>query len=279
MLIKIENIIVREGRRPLDQAKVDQIAESFDLVGQIAPIGLRRMGNVPYDERSFERIKKLDLVFGEHRLEAAKKLGWEKIDAVEIPHRVLHPKCQEGFDDYRKLVEITENLHRAELTTQQRNEWLAAWVELYNQNKPPNSDAESPSSRPGPKPDPGVIAAAMMTGRTPKNIKEAIKTTKVSPEVKSAADAAELTAKQRLKISRLPVSEQLDAVATEASDRAANRVADVYGDTMRSVRSAIEAALSAYDGSDDAAEQRARIFSGLYALLEALDRRKPEAAA
>jgi ParB-like chromosome segregation protein Spo0J len=116
MQIKIENIIVREGRRPLDQAKVDQIAESFDLVGQIALIGLRRMGNVS-DERSFERIKKLDLVFGEHRLEAAKKLGWEKIDAVEIHHRVLRPKCQEGLDDYAKLVEITENLHRAELTT------------------------------------------------------------------------------------------------------------------------------------------------------------------
>jgi ParB-like chromosome segregation protein Spo0J len=273
MQIKIANIIVREGRRPLDQAKVAEIAASFKLVGQIAPIGLRRMGNVPYDERSFERIKKLDLVFGEHRLEAAKTLGWEKIDAVEIPHKVLRPKCQEGLDDYAKLVEITENLHRAELTTMQRNEQIAAWVELYNQNKPPNSDAESPSSRPGPKPDPGVIAAAKMSGLTPKDVRRAIKTTKVSPEVKAAADAAELTSKQRLAISRLPESEQLDAVAREMADDAADRVADAFGDTMRSVTSAIEAALAAYDGCDDAADQRAKLFGGLYALLEALDSR------
>jgi ParB-like chromosome segregation protein Spo0J len=280
MQIKIENIIVREGRRPLDQLKVAEIAASFKLVGQIAPIGLRRMDNVLYDERSFERIKKLDLVFGEHRLEAAKTLGWKKIDAVEIPNRVLRPKCQQGFDDYAKLVEITENLHRAELTTMQRNEQIAAWVELYNQNKPPNSGSERPNSKPGPKPSLAIAALAKMSGLTTKTVQRAIKSTTVSPEVKAAADAAELTARQRLKISRLPDSEQLDAVAKEAADHTANP-ADVYGDAMRSVRSTIEAALSAFDGCDDAAEQHARLFAGLYSLLENLDRpaRKPEAAA
>jgi ParB-like chromosome segregation protein Spo0J len=225
MEIPIENIIVPKGRRPLDQAKVAEIAESFKLVGQIAPIGLRRAGNASA-ETSFERVRKLELVFGEHRLEAAKTVGWEKIDAVEIHQIVLTPNCQEGYDDYTKLVEITENLHRAELTTQQRNEQLAAWVELYNRNAPQrNSDAEQPNSKPGPKPDPGVAAAARMTGRTPKNIKEAIKTTKVSPAVKAAADAAELTSKQRLAISRLPEAEQLDAVHAAVSAQA-NRAAD-----------------------------------------------------
>jgi hypothetical protein len=224
--IPIKNIIVPEGRRPLDQGKVVEIAASFKLLRQLAPIGLRRVSNASA-ETSFERIIKLELVFGVHRLEAAKILGWLIIDAVEIRQVVLAPRCQEGFDDYTKLVEITENLHRAELTTQQRNEQLAAWVELYNRNTPqPNSDAEQPNSKPGPKPDPGVVAAAKMTGRTTKNIKEAIKTTKVSPAVKAAADRAELSQKQRLAISRLPEAEQLDAVSKQAAinataDRAA----------------------------------------------------------
>jgi hypothetical protein len=75
-----------------------------------------------------------------------------------------------------------------------------------------------------------------------------------------------------VEISRLSEFEQLDAVAKDAADDAESRVADVYRDAMRSVRSAIEAALSAYNGCDDAAEQRARVFAGLYALLENLDR-------
>jgi hypothetical protein len=212
--IRIENIIVPKGRRPLDRAKVAEIAESFKLLGQLAPIGLRRLGNASA-ETSFERIKKIELVFGEHRLEAAKELGWEKIDAVEIRSKLLVPKgCMETWDDYTKLVEITENLHRAELTTQQRNEHLAAWVELYNRNTPqPNSGSGGSNSKPGPKPDPGVIAAAKMSGLTRNDVKRAIKTTKVSPAVKAAADRAELSQKLRLAISRMRTeAEQLAAI-------------------------------------------------------------------
>jgi hypothetical protein len=57
-----------------------------------------------------------------------------------------------------------------------------------------------------------------MSGLTPKTIKRAIKSTKVSPEVKAAADAAELTSKQRLKVARLAKDQQLDAVDEIAAD-------------------------------------------------------------
>jgi ParB-like nuclease domain len=218
MQIAIKNIIVPKGRRPLDQEKVDQIAESFDLLGQIAPIGLRRLSDATA-ETSFERVKKLELVFGEHRLEAAKMLGWEKIDAVEIRQRILAPCCLDGVGDYTKLVEITENLHRADLTTQQRNEQLSAWVELYNRNKPQRYRApERPISKPGRKPDPGIEAAANMTGLTPKEVRRAIKTTEVAPAVKKAADRAELSQKQRLAVSRLAGEDkQLKAIAEFAA--------------------------------------------------------------
>jgi hypothetical protein len=73
----------------------------------------------------------------------------------------------------------------------------------------------------------------------------------------------------------------LDKFSMQLRQRPDRNPADVYGECMRGVRAKIEAALSAYDGCDDAADQRARLFAGLYALLENLDRpaRKPEAAA
>jgi ParB family chromosome partitioning protein len=125
------------------------------------------------------------------------------------------------LDDFVKMTEIAENLHRADLTTQQRNEQLAAWVELLEKRKP-ISDAEQPiSSKPGRKPSPAIAAAAKMTGLTTKTVKEAIKTTKVSPAVKAAADAAELTSKQRLAVSRLASEDQqLGAVAVFAATAA-----------------------------------------------------------
>ena len=212
MQIAIAKVIVREGRRPLDQEKVAQIAESFELLGQIAPIGLRRLGDQSATT-SFERLGKIELVFGEHRLEAAKMLGWEKIDAVEIRDRILAPCCQDGLGDYTKMIEITENLHRADLTTQQRNEQLAAWVELYNRNR--TRAPRSPSSKPGPKPDPGVEAAAKMTGLTTKDVRRAIKTTEVSPAVKAAADKAELSQKQRLAVARRAGEDQQLKAVTE----------------------------------------------------------------
>jgi ParB-like chromosome segregation protein Spo0J len=270
MQIAIENIIVPEGRRPLDPAKVEEIAASIKAVGLLSPIGVRRHGDAP-----------AELVWGGHRLAACASLGAKTIEAVAVDGLGWDQGNRENtdIDDFVKMTEIAENLHRADLTTQQRNEQLAAWVALLERRKP-ISDAGQPISKPGRKPSPAVATVAKMSGLTPKTVKEAIKSTTVAPEVKAAADAAELTSKQRLKISRLPESEQLDAVAEEAADHAANP-ADVYGDAMRSVRSAIEAALSAYDSSDDVAEQRARLFAGLYSLLENLDRpaRKPEAAA
>lgn len=121
------------------------------------------------------------------------------------------------------MMEIAENLHRAELTTQQRNECLAQWVALH-EKRPPISDAEQPiSSKPGRKPSRAVAAVAEMSGLGTKTVKEAIKSTRVSPAVKVAADNAKLSQKQRLAIARLPADKQIEAVAKQA---AINIVAD-----------------------------------------------------
>jgi len=205
MEIEIARIIVPEDRRPLDQSKVDEIAASIKALGLLSPIGIKRNG----DASSV-------LVWGRHRLAACARLGWKTIQAVAVDGLAYDRGLREDADitNYVQLTEITENLHRAELTTEQRNEQLAIWVEIYNRNLPlPNLATEPPNSKPGPKPDLGILAAAKLTGRTKKHVKDVIRSTKISPEVKAAADRAELTQKQRLKIARkASEGEQLAAI-------------------------------------------------------------------
>jgi ParB/RepB/Spo0J family partition protein len=211
MQIKIENIIVPKGRRPLDQTKVEEIAESIKLVGLLSPIGVRSLDSKTVDSTE----GKVELVFGAHRLAAYQRLGQESIEVVEVDSQL---GVGDDDDTFAKLAEVAENLHRADLTIQQRNEHLAQWVALREKFGVPISDAERPISKPGRKPSPAVAAAARMSGLTIKTVKEAIKTTKVSPEVKAAADKAELTAKQRLAVARLATeAEQLDAVSKQAA--------------------------------------------------------------
>jgi ParB-like chromosome segregation protein Spo0J len=60
------------------------------------------------------------LVTGLHRLEAAKRLGWDEIDALFVT----------GNEIDRELQEIAENLHRSELTVLERDTLIGRWAEL-----------------------------------------------------------------------------------------------------------------------------------------------------
>jgi hypothetical protein len=66
MKYDISSIKVGERHRPLDDAKVRQIAESMKLVGQISPVIIAEDGS---------------LIAGRHRMEAAKFLGWTRLNA------------------------------------------------------------------------------------------------------------------------------------------------------------------------------------------------------
>ena len=233
--IAIEKIIVLKGRRPLDQEKVAEIAASIKDIGLLSPIGVRSL-----DSKAVEFTQgKVELVFGAHRLAACQRLGLTDIEVVEVD------SCAGAGDEddaFAKLAEIAENLFRANLTIQQRNEHLALWVEWREKfGLTPISDSESPiSGKPGRKPSRAIAAAAKMSGLTPKTVKQAIRTTKVSPEVKAAADAAELTSKQRLAVARLAEDQRLDGVAEIAADERnrAEAEARAKGATKPSGRSA-----------------------------------------
>lgn len=102
--ISIKKIVVGDSRRPLRD--VTDLAASIAEVGLLSPIIV---------------TPKLELVAGLHRLEACKKLGWSKIQTFVL-----------DLDGLRgQLVEIDENLMRAELTELERALGLKRRKEIY----------------------------------------------------------------------------------------------------------------------------------------------------
>jgi ParB family chromosome partitioning protein len=94
---KIDEIKVGERKRGLREDKVQELVESIRDLGLLQPIGIDNSNN---------------LVYGYHRLEACKRLGWEEIPVVVL----------DGVRDRLEyeLMEIDENLVRAELTALER---------------------------------------------------------------------------------------------------------------------------------------------------------------
>ena len=77
--------------RPVDDSRLREIMASFLSKGQQQPIKVRPNGRGTYV-----------VVFGEHRLEAARRLGWKEISAV-----VQQMDEHEGLE-----LKVTENAHR-----------------------------------------------------------------------------------------------------------------------------------------------------------------------
>jgi len=94
-VIMASRIVVVEGRLPLNEAVVASLMESMAAVGLLNAITVYRdVGRQPV------------LVAGRHRLEAARRLGWETILCRVMP--------SEGLD--AQIAEIDENLVRQVLS-------------------------------------------------------------------------------------------------------------------------------------------------------------------
>lgn len=102
--MRIVDVIVPTGRR--EKREVAALAASMQEVGQLQPIIV-----------SDDNI----LVDGEHRLEAARSLGWASLWIVRFS----------GDEVDRQLAEIDANLARNELTALERGEALSKRKQLY----------------------------------------------------------------------------------------------------------------------------------------------------
>ena len=101
--IMIDDIIVKDGRREINSTSVKKLAQSIDQIGLRHPITVKRKGD------------QYVLIAGRHRLDAFKKL-----DREHIPANIVTMT-----NDEARLWEISENLHRAELTKIERDEQVA----------------------------------------------------------------------------------------------------------------------------------------------------------
>lgn len=112
--IEIGLIDVLAGRRRLDPAWVETLSDLFASQGQLSPIEL------------VEREGRYRLVFGGHRLAAAKLIGWSTIRAVVKDAAAFASEAE------ITLREITENMARRQLSVLDRSVDIARWREIYN---------------------------------------------------------------------------------------------------------------------------------------------------
>jgi len=103
MLVKVKDVIVKEGRISLNSKIVNELVESIKQIGLLNPILIN---------------SKNELVAGLHRLEAYKVLGYDDIEANVVTLQ-------------QELAEIDENLIRNVLTAFVFDLQLARRKEIY----------------------------------------------------------------------------------------------------------------------------------------------------
>lgn len=169
----VESVRINEGRRGASPERVKALAESMKALGLQQPI------TVWFDENDVGY-----LVAGRHRLEAARLLGWEEIDAIDVKMSPIE----------REMWEISENLHRVDLTKDERDKQIRRYAELLEQQ-----DFQSTQNAPieskrvdgrGHRPKGTAAKIADETGLSKDTIKRALK----SPPDPDVAKAAKKTA-------------------------------------------------------------------------------------
>lgn len=120
--IPIDHVSVGPRLRPLNPETVRSLADSIMEVGLLNPIIV-----VPFRKsESSVFVERYRLLAGHHRLEACRLLEWKEIPANQVQ---MHEVDQ-------RLVEIDENLRRAELNPLERAQHLAERKTLYELKHP-----------------------------------------------------------------------------------------------------------------------------------------------
>lgn len=222
MPLAFDEIEIPSDRRPVDPAAVKRLADSIDEIGLRHPITVRRKGD------------RYILVAGLHRLEACRKLGREHVPAII---------CTMTNAEAR-MWEIAENLHRADLSKQERADQIAEWVKLRE------TVSREVRGKPG-RPEGGVAAASRELGEAETNVRQAVKIASITPEAKQAAREAGIDDNQS----------KLLKVASEAPDR---QVATVHR-------------LAAQKGADAPLSDADAIEKQVASLMAAWNKASPEA--
>ena len=201
MKIAINEIIIKEGRRDIDNAKVMELAESISKIGLLNPVTVTRK-NV--------------LVAGLHRLMAAKSLGWTEIEANIIDADGL----------YAELAEIDENLIRNELHYIDRGNQLARrkkiYEELYPETKREATLKQYRNEIIAEREKPSFVSdTAKKLNVSNRTIETELQIAKnILPEVQEVIKEKDIPKTQALKIARMEPEQQVKIAQKIANDGA-----------------------------------------------------------
>lgn len=172
---KVSSIFIPpRARKTVNADIVASIAASIKEIGLQNPISVvfRNDVDVNGDGELWQNTPVL--VAGRHRLEALMSLGEESVDVAVFSDEVAARKW-----------EISENLHRSDLTALERSEHIAEWVKLIEE-KPKEDISRQADAKPG-RPEGGVRAAARELKLSEADARRAVKVAALSPEAKTAA--------------------------------------------------------------------------------------------
>lgn len=195
--IPVDGVKVAKDHRKTNGETVAALAASMRVIGQLQPITVYEQAGYPH------------LIAGRHRLEAAEFLGWDDIEAVFVT----------GDEIDRRLREISENLHRAELTVQERAEQVAEWVDLVGQREKLSQLATV--SKGGRGKEGGERKASRELGLDKDEVNRSRKIASIAPAAKEAAKAHGLddTQSALLQVAKEPTPEKQVAKVVELSSR------------------------------------------------------------
>jgi hypothetical protein len=205
--VLLGKLISSNQPRPLLTSEVDKLASSIKEVGLIQPITvIQSVAVAGVAEQGFQ------IVAGHHRVAACRALGWTEIDALVI---------EDASHLQSELIEIDENLCRAELTGSQRTGYIKRRKQIFEAMHPNGAvKLEVGTDFPlqdelhgGPRPHPLNFAAstAEATGMTKRAINQHI----------ARADALGEEALTKVANTSLDSGVELDALAKLAAPQRA----------------------------------------------------------
>lgn len=166
-LISVANIEIGERHRALSDDAVKRLAASMSDMGLRSPITIRVVDDYVLDDGEICDGVPV-LVAGAHRLAAAKLLGWTHIDCIDADDDAITAE----------LWELAENLHRLDLTKEQRDNHLRRYVELLQARRDASKTIDAPmvqqSPRAAGRPKSVITEAAEETGLSRMTIQRAV---------------------------------------------------------------------------------------------------------
>lgn len=231
MPLAIDDIEVGVGHREINAAAVKRLADSIDQIGLRHPITVREKGD------------KYLLVAGRHRMEACRKLGRDFVPATIV----------KMTNDEARLWEISENLHRADLSKLERDEQVAEWIKITER-----ISVQSAPKSVG-RPEGGISAAARDLGIEETDAKRSVKVASLSEEAKEAAREVGLDDNRSALLeaaSKPTVAEQVAAIHQRHTHGAkVIKLSDEPLNDMEAAEKQVAALMSAWNKAGKAARE------------------------